>query len=94
MAELIADFLLDLDIAGARVELLLPLEMCEWRVLDHVHGCIDVCDFDRIVLLSDLNNRSNPFLASFRSTVSVGLVLARYIFFCGAFFQTSSIQHY
>jgi len=52
MAELIADFLLDLDIAGARVELLLPLEMCEWRVLDHVHGCIDICDFDQIVLQS------------------------------------------
>jgi len=34
MADLIADLLLDVGIVGARVELLLPLELCDWRVLD------------------------------------------------------------
>ena len=34
MADLIADLLLDVGLVGARVELLLPLDLCEWRVLD------------------------------------------------------------
>lgn len=34
IADLIADLLLDLGLIGARVELLLPLELCEWRVVD------------------------------------------------------------
>ena len=34
IADLIADTLLDLGLIGARVELLLPLELCEWRVVD------------------------------------------------------------
>ena len=34
MADLIADLLLDVGLVGARIELLLPLDLCEWRVLD------------------------------------------------------------
>ena len=34
MADLIADLLLDLGLIGARVELLLPLALCQWRVID------------------------------------------------------------
>lgn len=34
MADLVADLLLDAGIFGARVELLLPLELCDWRVVD------------------------------------------------------------
>lgn len=34
IADLIADTLLDLGLIGARVELLLPLDLCQWRVVD------------------------------------------------------------
>ena len=34
MGELLADLLLDVDLVGTQVELALPLEACEWRVLD------------------------------------------------------------
>jgi len=36
MGELLADLLLDADLVGAQVELVLPLEACDWRVLDGV----------------------------------------------------------
>ena len=36
MGELLADLLLDADLVGTQVELVLPLEACEWRVLDGV----------------------------------------------------------
>jgi len=36
MADLVADLLLDAGIFGAHVELLLPLELCDWRVVDDV----------------------------------------------------------
>lgn len=38
MGELLADLLLDADVVGAQIELVLPLEGCEWRVLEGVHG--------------------------------------------------------
>lgn len=34
MADLIADLLLDAGIVGAQIELLLPIDACDWRVLD------------------------------------------------------------
>ena len=37
MGELLADLLLDCDIVGAEIALLLPLGACTWRVLDGVH---------------------------------------------------------
>ncbi|MAV13246.1 MAG: hypothetical protein CL861_07330 [Cyanobium sp. MED843] len=36
MGELLADLLLDADLVGTQVELVLPIEGCEWRVLDGV----------------------------------------------------------
>ena len=41
LADLIADFLLDVGIVGAQVELLLPLELCDWRVFDGINSCDD-----------------------------------------------------
>ena len=37
MGELLADLLLDADLMGAQVELVLPLQGCAWRVLDGNH---------------------------------------------------------
>ena len=37
MGELLADLLLDADLIGAQVELVLPLQGCAWRVLDGNH---------------------------------------------------------
>ena len=38
LADLIADFLLDVGIVGAQVELLLPLELCDWRIFDGINS--------------------------------------------------------
>ena len=37
MGELLADLLLEADLIGAQVELVLSLESCEWRVLNGIH---------------------------------------------------------
>ena len=51
IADLVADLLLDIGLLGARIELLLPLELCEWRVLDGLGGSRGA-PLDRAVLLA------------------------------------------
>ena len=49
MADLIADLLLDAGLVGARIELLLPLDLCEWRVLDGLGRSMNDGSLDRAI---------------------------------------------
>ena len=70
MGELLADLLLDCDVEGAQIELLLPVGACNWRVLDGVN-------LDRLAAanFSYLNvgvpDESLPSQADYRSYLSI-----------------------
>ena len=55
MGELLADLLLDVDLVGAQVELLLPLEGCAWRVLDGINVSELAMSDGSLAWLDDLN---------------------------------------
>lgn len=55
MGELLADLLLDADLVGSQLELVLPLEACEWRVLDGVDVHQQAMAEPSLAWLDDLN---------------------------------------
>jgi len=55
MGELLADLLLDAELTGVQVELVLPLQGCAWRVLDGSHVPQQVMSDGSLAWLDDLN---------------------------------------
>lgn len=77
MADLIADTLLDLGLLGARVELLLPLDLCQWRVIDgHLSGQSLPCNDVRLRQLPWSLDPDDCYISTFDcfgSLLAVGL---------------------
>ncbi len=70
MGELLADLLLDCDVDGAQIELLLPVGACNWRVLDGVTlDKLAAADFS--YLNPAVSDEIPPSQADYRSYLSL-----------------------